>query len=120
MKEMIVRQQEMQERIFYRYHNRKKKGSGEEIKAEMTEQTSEVRLDIPDIVKGYSLSGANIQNVVHYATIRATTRQAETGTPFVIFLEDVENGIKRELSKNGVPIDNKNDKNRPWDNQQRD
>ena len=119
-KASIIRQQEMPERIFYRYHQRKEQESGEELKAEIGKKVPEEPLDISDIVKGYSLSGANIQSVVHYATIRATTRQAETGAPFVIFLEDVENGIKRELNKSGIPLNNKNNKTRPWDNQQRD
>jgi ATPase family associated with various cellular activities (AAA) len=97
-------------------------------------------LDIPNMVKGYALSGAMIQNVVHYATIRAAKRQADEkaketsakgandagqpggaadagqqqpqGTPdakqakisITIYLEDIEEGVKRELSKNGIPL----------------
>lgn len=107
---------EEQQRAFYHYVR--------SPRAEAPPEAPPVRpLDIPDVVKGYTLSGGNIQNVVHYATIRATKRQAEESggeadPPLVIYLEDVENGIKRELSKNGIPLSNK--KQRSWDSQQRD
>jgi hypothetical protein len=105
-----ARQVEKPERKFYRYHREKKE------EERLAETTMAAPLDIADIVKGYALSGANIQNVVHYATIRAAKRKANESGPLVIYLEDVQDGIKRELSKNGVPLTNKNRK--AWDNQQ--
>jgi hypothetical protein len=64
-------------------------------------------LNIPDLVKGYALTGANIQNVVRYATIRAVKRQSEANeknAPLTIDYDDVIDGIRRELSKNGIPF----------------
>jgi SpoVK/Ycf46/Vps4 family AAA+-type ATPase len=109
-----------EKRHFYRYVHR----SEEEDMATAAPHTVESPrpkprpLDIPDIVKGYALSGGNIQNVVHYATIRATTRRLNSDAALVIYLEDVHNGIKRELAKNGIPFTNK--KRNAWDNQQQD
>ncbi len=114
-----------EKRKFYHYVKRR----NEEVAMEASPPVRSP--DIPDLVKGYSLSGGNIQNVVHYATIRATKRQAEEkqkalqagdgaappDPPLIIYLEDVENGIKRELAKNGIPYTNK--RQRSWDNQQR-
>ena len=117
-------------RKFYRYV---KSRNEEVVQEEPVETSPPVRPpDIPDLVKGYALSGGNIQNVVHYATIRATKRQADekeralkagdgaalTDPPLIIYLEDVQNGIKRELAKNGIPYTNK--RQRSWDNRQRD
>jgi hypothetical protein len=85
--------------------------------------------DILEKVKSYPLSGANIQSVVHYATIRATKYQAEerqkragaqgpktgqvskggkddpqAGPPLTLRLTDLIQGIRREMTKNGIPI----------------
>ena len=64
--------------------------------------------DIPEIVKKYVMTGANIQNAVHYASIKGARRQTEerghVSSPLVIYLPDVIDGIKRELGKDGVPF----------------
>jgi hypothetical protein len=60
--------------------------------------------DIPELAKGYRLSGASIENVVHYSIIRAVNRRKATDTQMVIYWEDVRTGINRELRKNGVPL----------------
>ncbi len=84
-------------------------------------------VDVPDIVKRYELSGGNILNVVHYASIKAANRMngsiknsitadddaSSNGTTdhntkedesLVIYQVDVLEGIKRELSKDGIPF----------------
>jgi SpoVK/Ycf46/Vps4 family AAA+-type ATPase len=90
-------------------------------------------VDIPEAVKKFELTGGNINNVVHYACLKAVERlypvNAEAGKlvseyagnghgapleeeykrPFsdkklVIYLEDVKDGIKRELIKEGKPF----------------
>ena len=60
--------------------------------------------DIPELAKGYRLSGASIENVVHYSIIRAVNRRKATNTQMVIYWEDVLTGVNRELRKNGVPL----------------
>jgi hypothetical protein len=84
--------------------------------------------DIPDLVKGYELAGGNIINAVHYACLKAVGRRtkqhpvtmssnghagsngtkeilvAEEDDGLVIYLYDVLQGIKRELSKEGKPF----------------
>jgi hypothetical protein len=60
--------------------------------------------DIPELVKGYRLSGASIENVVHYSIIRAVNKRKSTDTQMVIYWEDVLTGINRELRKNGIPL----------------
>ncbi len=90
-------------------------------------------VDIPEAVKKFELTGGNINNVVHYACLKAVERlypvnaeagklvseyagnghgapgQEEYKRPFndkklVIYLEDVKDGIKRELIKEGKPF----------------
>lgn len=87
--------------------------------------------DIPDAVKKYELTGGNIINVVHYASIKAvealhekernsikkqwdlacketevqSSRESDNDQPqLVIYLSDVLDGIKRELIKEGKPF----------------
>lgn len=55
--------------------------------------------DIPELVKKYELSGGNITNIVQYACLKAIEKN---GT--VIYLQDVLNGIKREMHKEGKPF----------------
>ncbi|HXB07698.1 MAG TPA: AAA family ATPase, partial [Puia sp.] len=98
-----------QERRFYRYDRWKSVEAAAALAAD-------VPLNIPELVKGYGLTGANIQNVVRYASIRAAKRHAEQGQTPVLYLEDVKDGINRELNKNGIPLPRKH--NRTWDNQQ--
>lgn len=55
--------------------------------------------DIPQLVRKYELSGGNITNIVQYACLKAIEKQGET-----IYLQDVLNGIKREMHKEGKPF----------------
>lgn len=55
--------------------------------------------DIPDIVKKVELTGGNINNIVQYACLKAVEK-----SNFNIYLDDVVNGIKRELHKEGKPF----------------
>lgn len=55
--------------------------------------------DVPSLVKQYDLSGGNIINIVQYACLKTL----EKGNK-VIFLEDVIEGIKREMHKEGKPF----------------
>jgi hypothetical protein len=70
-------------------------------------------VDIPELVKKYALSGGNIANIVHYASIKGAKRleeynkdrQPQQGeTPLTIYLPDVIDGVRRELSKDGIPF----------------
>ncbi len=90
--------------------------------------------DIPELVKKYELSGGNIINVVHFASIKAVEAFHENGktiaaernkyvaepvsgnnqlkensypespTQLTVYLSDVLDGIKRELIKEGKPF----------------
>jgi SpoVK/Ycf46/Vps4 family AAA+-type ATPase len=57
--------------------------------------------DLPQLVKKYELSGGNITNIVQYACLKAIEKKGET-----IYLQDVLNGIKREMHKEGKPFSN--------------
>jgi AAA+ superfamily predicted ATPase len=57
--------------------------------------------DIPQLVKKYELSGGNITNIVQYSCLKAIEKK---GT--IIYLQDVLNGIKREMHKEGKPFNN--------------
>jgi len=70
-------------------------------------------IDIPELVKKYALSGGNIANIVHYASIKGAKRQEEFNknrqpeedeSPLIIYLPDVIDGIRRELGKDGIPF----------------
>ncbi len=56
-------------------------------------------IDVPEAVKKYELTGGNIINIVHYSCLKALEKQGNE-----IFLDDVLNGIKRELHKEGKPF----------------
>ncbi len=56
-------------------------------------------VDVPEAVKKYELTGGNIINIVHYSCLKALEKQGNE-----IFLDDVLNGIKRELHKEGKPF----------------
>jgi len=83
--------------------------------------------DIPDQVKKYELTGGNIINIVHYAGIQAVKRRAialkefrakaksmivyndcppdpEDPDKLLFYFEDVIEGIRREMIKEGKPI----------------
>jgi hypothetical protein len=70
-------------------------------------------VDIPELVKKYALSGGNIANIVHYASIKGAKRLEqynrdrqphEAETSLTIYLPDVIDGIRRELGKDGIPF----------------
>jgi len=56
----------------------------------------EDRIDFGRLAEKYDLSGGTIMNVVRYASLKALSRHEET-----VLLEDVEEGIRRELLKEG-------------------
>lgn len=56
-------------------------------------------LDVPELVKKYELSGGNITNIVQYACLKALEKAEKK-----ICLQDVLNGIKREMYKEGRPF----------------
>jgi ATPase family associated with various cellular activities (AAA) len=56
----------------------------------------DARLDLPAIAENHEISGGTIMNVVRYASLAALGRGSE-----LIALEDVEDGIRRELLKEG-------------------
>jgi AAA+ superfamily predicted ATPase len=56
-------------------------------------------MDIPELVKKYELSGGNIINIVQYACIKALEKNK-----LQICLDDVLNGIRREMHKEGKPF----------------
>jgi len=62
--------------------------------------------EIPNQVKKYELTGGNIINVVHYAGIQAVKRRNEQSdsTKLIFYLDDVTEGIKREMIKEGKPF----------------
>jgi DNA polymerase III delta prime subunit len=72
------------------------------------------QINIPELVKGYAISGGCIVNVVHYSSIKALERSHEnmaveknevnTYADKTIYLTDVLYGIKRELLKEGKPF----------------
>ncbi|OQP60572.1 AAA family ATPase [Niastella vici] len=56
-------------------------------------------MDIPALVKKYELTGGNIINIVQYACLKALEKDRSS-----ISLDDVLNGIKREMHKEGKPF----------------
>jgi hypothetical protein len=68
-------------------------------------QNAEYR-DIANEVKKYKLTGGNIINAVHFAGIQAVKRRNESDTGKLLFYqEDVINGIRREMAKEGKPFE---------------
>jgi hypothetical protein len=55
--------------------------------------------DVPSLVKQYDLSGGSIVNIVQYACLKTLEKGNKE-----IFLEDVVEGIKREMHKEGKPF----------------
>jgi hypothetical protein len=89
------------------------------------------KVQLADFLKNYELSGGSIMNVVHYASIKAYERSRKEDPPIyfeevktfsssnhehflrktlipnetkIIFISDVLEGIKQELSKEGKPF----------------
>jgi SpoVK/Ycf46/Vps4 family AAA+-type ATPase len=56
----------------------------------------EERVDLPSIAERHDLSGGIIMNVVSYASLKALSRGGN-----VILQDDLEEGIRRELLKDG-------------------
>jgi len=56
-------------------------------------------IDVPEAVKKYELTGGNIINIVQYSCLKALEKQQDE-----IYLDDVLNGIKREMHKEGKPF----------------
>lgn len=68
-------------------------------------------IDIPEKIKGYELSGGNINNIVHYTCLKALERKHRGGNAdcppnakLEIYLEDVVACIRREFAKEGKPF----------------
>ncbi len=78
----------------------------------------EEEVNIPEAVKKYELTGGNIINVVQYAGIKAVEAlhehkqlalaleedDIEENPPLTIYLTDVQEGIRREMVKEGRPF----------------
>jgi GTPase SAR1 family protein len=58
-------------------------------------------LDLWEVARRYKLTGGNIMNVVHWAALQTISQKSETMT-----LENVLNGIKREVEKEGKIFSN--------------
>ncbi|MES2208313.1 MAG: ATP-binding protein [Pseudomonadota bacterium] len=61
----------------------------------------EESLDLPRLAERHELSGGTIMNVVRYASLRAVSRATTSNGPARILADDVEEGIRRELMKEG-------------------
>ena len=59
----------------------------------------EEKIDLGRIAEKYDISGGTIMNVVRYSSLKALSRDEAT-----ILLEDVEEGIRRELVKEGRTV----------------
>jgi DNA polymerase III delta prime subunit len=106
---------EKQKPLYYSYLKRKDKEDDKKPETEAQTQPTEPQPTEPppppqpglsvimEMVKKYALSGASIQNVVRYATIRATS-QMEDGK-LTLHQADIRYGIRRELIKNGIPLE---------------
>lgn len=77
-------------------------------------------VNVPDMVKKYELAGGSIINAVHYASLKAIERQngidiksngkingddsMQEILPLVVYMPDVLQGIRKELTKEGKPF----------------
>jgi hypothetical protein len=61
-----------------------------------TKARLEADIDLPAIAEKYELSGGTIMNVVRYASLAALARETDT-----VRVEDLEEGLRRELLKEG-------------------
>ncbi len=57
----------------------------------------EPRIEFSRLAERYELSGGTIMNVVRYSSLKALSRSE----PHIVLLEDLEEGIRRELQKEG-------------------
>lgn len=61
--------------------------------------------EIPEKIKAYKLTGGNIINAVHFAGIQALKRRNQSDTGKLLFhLEDVLDGVRKEMAKEGKPF----------------
>lgn len=61
--------------------------------------------EIPEKIKAYKLTGGNIINAVHFAGIQALKRRNQSDTGKLLFyLEDVFDGVRKEMAKEGKPF----------------
>lgn len=64
--------------------------------------------DIPNLVKKYELSGGNIINAIHFAGLQAVKKRETSpgaqGGKLVFHSDDVVEGIRREMIKEGKPF----------------
>lgn len=65
-------------------------------------------VDVPELVKKYEMAGGSIINVVHYASLKALERRnghaKDTNDKLTIYLNDVLQGIQKEMMKEGKPF----------------
>ena len=69
-------------------------------------------VNIPEKAKKYELTGGNINNVVHFACLKAFERRSDQlghdgcadNKKLAVYLVDVEDGIRREFVKEGKPF----------------
>jgi hypothetical protein len=65
-------------------------------------------IDVPELVKKYEMAGGSIINVVHYASLKALERRnghaKGTNGKLTIYLNDVLQGIQKEMMKEGKPF----------------
>ncbi|MDB5033878.1 MAG: ATPase [Chlorobi bacterium] len=59
----------------------------------------EPRIDLARLAEKYEVSGGTVMNVVRYSSLKALSRNDAT-----IFLEDMEEGIRREFQKEGRTV----------------
>jgi hypothetical protein len=90
----------------------------EEERKEIWEKSFPQRADydeIPNQVKKYELTGGNIINAIHFAGIQAVKRKNESAknnkdeksddsSRLLFYLEDITEGIRREMIKEGKPF----------------
>jgi hypothetical protein len=113
---------EKPKRVFYQYHATQAATAAADTEVETSPLPTNKSADIPEMVKKYVLSGGNIENIVHYASIKGAKRQSEEKDkrqahqsqsgeepapieePLTIYLPDVMEGIRQELGKDGIPF----------------
>lgn len=63
--------------------------------------------EIPNEVKKYKLTGGNIINAIHFAGIQALKKREEPhdSKKLIFYLEDVTDGIRKEMAKEGKPFE---------------
>jgi hypothetical protein len=63
--------------------------------------------EIPNEVKKYKLTGGNIINAIHFAGIQALKKREEPhdSEKLIFYLEDVTDGIRKEMAKEGKPFE---------------